>query len=38
MGSLSTQRVGGYLNSPEMGLLRGDPRLPQLRRQVGLPD
>ncbi|HKV99214.1 MAG TPA: tetratricopeptide repeat protein [Vicinamibacterales bacterium] len=31
------QRVGRYLNNPEFALLRDDPRLPALRKKVGLP-
>ena len=32
------QRVGMYLNSPELALLRGDPRLKAFRKKVGLPE
>ena len=38
MTALGPQRLGGYLSSPEMALLRGDPRVPALRRTAGLPD
>jgi hypothetical protein len=32
------QRVGMYLNYPELALVRGDPRFKALRRKVGLPE
>ena len=37
MAVLGPQRVGLYLNSPELALLRDDPRLKEFRRKVGLP-
>ena len=38
MAALGAQRVGMYLNSPELASLRGDPRLSAFRTRVGLPD
>jgi adenylate cyclase len=38
MAALGAQRVGMYLNSPELAALRGDPRLSAFRTKVGLPD
>jgi len=38
MAALGAQRVGMYLNSPELAFLRGDPRLSAFRKRVGLPD
>jgi len=35
---VGTQRVGMYLNYPELALVRGDPRLQAFRRKVGLPE
>jgi tetratricopeptide (TPR) repeat protein len=35
---LGGARIGRALNSPEFGLLRGDPRVKALRKKVGLPD
>jgi tetratricopeptide (TPR) repeat protein len=37
MGALGPQRVGLYLDYPELGLLRGDARVKLLRTSVGLP-
>jgi hypothetical protein len=37
MGSVGAQRVGDYIAFPEMALLRDDPRLSALRKNVGLP-
>jgi hypothetical protein len=37
MAAVGPQRVGHYLESPEMALVRDDPRLASLRRRVGLP-
>ena len=37
MAALGPQRIGLMLNEPELALLRGDPRLRQLRDKVGLP-
>jgi tetratricopeptide (TPR) repeat protein len=37
MGSVGPQRVGRYVAFPEMALLRDDPRLSALRKNVGLP-
>jgi len=37
MAALGAQRIGVYLNFPELALLRGDPRLSALRKKVGLP-
>jgi TolB-like protein/Flp pilus assembly protein TadD len=38
MAVLGAQRVGIFLNYPEMALLRDDPRLKAFRKKVGLPD
>jgi Flp pilus assembly protein TadD len=38
MAALGPQRVGLYLNYPELTLLRGDPRLAALDRRLGLPE
>ncbi len=38
MTVLGPQRVGMYLNSPELALLRGDPRLKAFHKKVGLPE
>jgi TolB-like protein/DNA-binding winged helix-turn-helix (wHTH) protein len=38
MGALGPQRVGEYLNFPQMAFLRGDPRVKALRKKVGLPE
>ena len=38
MASLGAQRVGVFLNYPELALLRGDPRLKVFRKKVGLPE
>jgi tetratricopeptide (TPR) repeat protein len=38
MAKLGPQRIGTYLNLPELGFLRGDPRLKAFRQKVGLPD
>jgi TolB-like protein/thioredoxin-like negative regulator of GroEL len=38
MAALGPQRVGLYLNYPELTLLRGDPRLTALDRRLGLPE
>jgi tetratricopeptide (TPR) repeat protein len=38
MTVLGAQRIGRFLNYPELALLRGDPRLQTLRKKVGLPD
>jgi hypothetical protein len=37
MTALGAQRLGGYLNYPEMDVLRGHPQLAALRRRAGLP-
>jgi TolB-like protein/DNA-binding winged helix-turn-helix (wHTH) protein/Tfp pilus assembly protein PilF len=37
MGALGPQRIGEYLNFPQMAFLRGDPRAMALRKKVGLP-
>jgi predicted Zn-dependent protease len=37
MTILGAQRLGLYLHYPEMALLKGDPRLQELRKKVGLP-
>jgi len=37
MSALGAQRLGGYLNYPEMAALHGHPQLVVLRRQAGLP-
>jgi TolB-like protein len=38
MGALGAQRVGMYLNSPELAAVRNDPRVAELRARVGLPN
>ena len=38
MAALGAQRVGMYLNSPELAPLQSDPRLSALRTRVGLPN
>jgi len=38
MAALGAQRVGIYLNSPELESLRNDPRLAAFRVRVGLPN
>jgi tetratricopeptide (TPR) repeat protein len=38
MAALGPQRVGLYLNYPELTLLRGDPRLAALDRRLGFPE
>jgi hypothetical protein len=38
MAALGQQRVGLYLNYPDLSLLRGDPRLSALDRRLGLPE
>ena len=39
MAMRGPQRIGQYLYSPELStLLAGDPRLPGLRRKIGLPE
>lgn len=38
MASRGAQRVGEYLNLPELALLRGDPRAKALRKKIGLPE
>jgi TolB-like protein len=37
MTVVGAQRVGQYLNYPELALLRGNPRLKMFRKKVGLP-
>jgi tetratricopeptide (TPR) repeat protein len=37
MAPLGPQRIGLYLDYPELALLRGDPRLKVFRSKVGLP-
>jgi tetratricopeptide (TPR) repeat protein len=37
MAVLGPQRLGIYLNYPELAFLRGDPRVKALRQRVGLP-
>jgi hypothetical protein len=37
MTVVGAQRIGWYLNFPDMPLLRGDPRLKLFRKKVGLP-
>jgi TolB-like protein/Flp pilus assembly protein TadD len=37
MAVVGAQRVGQYLNYPELSLLRADPRLKAFRKKVGLP-
>jgi hypothetical protein len=38
MTSLGPQRVGIYLNLPELAFVKADPRLKAFRKKVGLPD
>jgi len=38
MAARGAQRVGEYLNLPELALLRGDPRAKVLRKKIGLPE
>ncbi|HEY2932879.1 MAG TPA: tetratricopeptide repeat protein [Acidobacteriota bacterium] len=38
MTALGPQRVGLYLNYPELALLRGDPRVKTFRKKIGLPE
>jgi hypothetical protein len=38
MAARDAQRVGEYLNLPELALLRGDPRAKALRKKIGLPE
>jgi hypothetical protein len=38
MTALRAQRVGVYLNYPELALLRADPRLKTLLKKIGLPE
>jgi adenylate cyclase len=38
VAELGAVRIGRALNSPEFALLRGDPRVKTLRKNVGLPD
>jgi len=38
MAALGSQRVGLYLNYPELAFLSGDPRLAALNRRLGLPE
>jgi hypothetical protein len=38
MAIVGPQRVGQYLNFPELALLQGDPRLKAFRKRVGLPE
>jgi hypothetical protein len=38
MAVVGAQRIGMYLNYPELALLRGDPRVKALRKKVGLPE
>ena len=37
MTLLGAQRLGLYLQYPEMALLKGDPRVHELRKKAGLP-
>jgi hypothetical protein len=37
MAARSVWRVGQYLTYPELSLLRGDPRLKDIRKKIGLP-
>lgn len=37
MTTLGAQRVGRYINYPEMALVGDDPRLKGFRKSVGLP-
>jgi serine/threonine-protein kinase len=38
VAGLGGARIGQALNSPEFALLRGDPRVKTLRKEVGLPE
>ena len=39
MAARGPQRAGQYLYSPEVSsLLAGDPRLPEVRKKIGLPE
>ncbi len=38
MVEIKDPRAGIYLTLPEVGLLRGDPRLSKMRRELGLPE
>jgi hypothetical protein len=38
MAIVGPQRIGQYLNFPELALLQGDPRLQAFRKKVGLQD
>jgi TolB-like protein/Flp pilus assembly protein TadD len=38
MTALGAQRVGVFLNYPELAFLRDDPRVKALRKKVGLPE
>ena len=38
MTELGPVRVGLTLTDPELGFLRGDPRVKALRKKVGLPE
>jgi len=38
MAVLGPQRVGIYLNLPELAFVRGDLRLKAFRKKVGLPE
>jgi hypothetical protein len=38
LSGLGAVRIGRALNSPELALLRGDPRVKALRKRVGLPE
>jgi tetratricopeptide (TPR) repeat protein len=37
LAALNPRRAGSYLTYPELALLRGDPRVAELRRKLGLP-
>jgi hypothetical protein len=38
MAARGAQRVGEYLNLPELSLLRGNPQAKALRKKIGLPE
>jgi Tetratricopeptide repeat len=38
MAIVGPQRIGIYLNIPELALLKDDPRLKTFRKKIGLPD